>query len=46
MKTKNENNGYFISYEMALEIKFGKAKTTQVSHQAPSLTNCVKANQR
>lgn len=46
MKTKNENNGYFASYEMALEIIFGKAKATQVARQAPSLTNCVKANQR
>ena len=43
---KNKNNEYFVSYEMALEIVFGKAKTTQVAHQAPSLTNCVKANQR
>jgi hypothetical protein len=46
MKTKNKNNEYFIYYEMALEIVFGKAKTTQVAHQALSLTNCVKANQR
>jgi hypothetical protein len=43
---KNENNGCFVSYEMALEIIFGKAKTTQVAHQAPSLTNSVKVNQR
>ena len=42
---KNKNNEYFVSVEMALEIIFGKAKTTQVAHQAPSLTNCV-TNQR
>jgi hypothetical protein len=45
LKTENKNNEYCIYYEMALEIVFGKAKTTQVAHQAPSLTNCV-VNQR